>query len=214
MVEKRPEFKEIYKNGAFAQDTLYKNGILFLGVVAAYFDGCEVTCDVHGPVQYETKRGRIGEETDEGRIVGYKYYNPMIKLAKETGFDYWSNIDITLFRETSQKKLVPFFRKFPDIMEEQLKLATKMIIATEPKIIIVSNALVRDVLNDIDGKYNINSDFCFDEDEEFGTPRISSPKELKGIPVFFTSMLSGAGALDKGSFKRLIWHIKFVKGKM
>jgi hypothetical protein len=200
---------------AFAQDKLYKNGILFLGVGAS--DGEKKasegkkksdTCIEKDSVQYETKDGR---DT-------YDYYKPMRRITEETGFDNWSNIDITLFRETSQKKLVPFFRKFPDIMEEQLKLAGEMIKATEPKIIIVSNALVRDVLNDIHGKYKIKSGFCFDEDEKtmgkYGTPKIRSPKELEGIPVFFTSMLSGQRALDNGSFERLIWHIKFVMGKM
>jgi hypothetical protein len=208
--EKISSLKEDYK-WAFSQDTLYKGGLLFLGVGASdgekkASDGKKKsdTCIKKDHVQYETQKGRDS----------YAYYKPMRKITEETGFDNWSNIDITLFRETSQKKLEPFFRKFHVYMEEQVKLAIEMIKATEPKIIIVSNALVRDVLNDIHGEYKIKSGLCFDKDEKLGTPRISSPKKLEGIPVFFTSMLSGQRALDNGSFERLIWHIKFVKGEM
>jgi hypothetical protein len=33
---------------------------------------------------------------------------------------------------------------------------------------------------------------------------------LENIPIFFTSMLTGQRALDKGSYARLIWHIKYA----
>lgn len=182
---------------------MYKNGLLFLGVGASFFDGCEKTCKVHASVQYEQDAGR----------KNYSYYQPMINLAKDTGFDEnWSNIDITVFRETSQEKLVPFFKKFPKIMEEQLKLARDMIIKANPKIIIVSNALVRDVLKENSKKSKIKpSGFSFEFYDRYGTDIIVTPKELEGRPIFFTSMLSGAGALDLGSFARLRWHIEFVK---
>jgi hypothetical protein len=210
MVEKEPEFKEICNLEAFAQDTLYKNGLLFLGIGAS--NGKkedkngkkkEDTCKIHGHVQYETEDGRNS----------YAYYQPIIKLTKETGFgDNWSNIDITLFRETSQKNLIPFFRKFPEIMKKQLELAIKMIIDTDPKIIIVSNALVRDVLKTGTKKSKIESSgFVFHFDNDYGTDIIDTPEELKGRPIFFTSMLSGAGALDNGSFARLRWHINYVQ---
>jgi len=212
MVKKEPELKEIYDHEAFAQDTLYKNGLLFLGVGASLVDGYEKTCNIKHPVQYETHKGRIGEDGKKG----YKYYRPMIELAEETGFNNnWSNIDITLFRETSQEKLIPVFKKFPEIIEKQLKLAVEMIIASNPKIIIVSNALVRDVLKNEFEKSKINSsDFDFNFDDNYGTDIIDTPKELKGRPVFFTSMLSGTGALDKGSFARLRWHIKYVQKRL
>jgi len=220
--KEKSEFKEICKLKAFAQDYLNKGGLLFLGVGASNGnklgkDGIPLkdTCIEKDSIQYETDRGRIGENGKKG----HDYYKPMIKLADKTGFGTnWSNIDITLFRETSQKKLVPFFKKFPEIMKEQLDLAIDMIIATDPEIIIVSNALVRDVLKNDSKKSRINSsgfDFHFDHNiNGIGTDIITTPVELKGRPVFFTSMLSGAGTLDKGSFKRLKWHIKYVINKL
>ena len=32
----------------------------------------------------------------------------------------------------------------------------------------------------------------------------------KRVPVIYSGMLSGAHAIDNGSFDRLIWHIKYV----
>ena len=32
----------------------------------------------------------------------------------------------------------------------------------------------------------------------------------KRVPVFYSGMLSGAHAIDNGSYDRLIWHIKYV----
>lgn len=32
----------------------------------------------------------------------------------------------------------------------------------------------------------------------------------KRVPVFYSGMLSGAHAVDNGSYDRLIWHIKYV----
>jgi len=220
MIENEPEFKEICDLEAFAQNYIYKNGLLFLGIGASNGKKKnkndtlkEDTCDKqHKPVQYETYKGRIGENGNDG----YDYYKPMIQLADKTDFGKnWSNIDITLFRETSQKKLVPFFKKFPEIMKKQLELATEMIIAADPKIIIVSNALVRDVLKNDPKKSKIaSSGFVFHFDDDIGTDIIDTPEELERTPVFFTSMLSGAGTLDKGSFARLKWHIKYVQKKL
>jgi len=208
-VGKISKLKKLYKRDAFLQDTLYKNSILFLGISASTRKGYADTCEKVNHVQYETEIGRIK----------YPYYKPMRDLSSETGFgSNWSNIDITLFRAKDQKELELFFNSSSDIMQDQLDLATRMIIDVKPEIIIVSNAFVGKVLhNNEDVQLRVKSGFCLDYDEKvidkYGTPLISSPKALKGIPVFFTSMLSGQRALDIGSRNRLIWHIKYVQNK-
>ena len=212
MGEKIPEFKNIYNLNAFTQDFLYENTILFLGVGASdgekeLKDGTrrKKTCTIKnsGNCEYHYER-------EEGRIK-YDYYKKMIKLAKITGFENWSNIDITLFRETRQKIIRPFYKNFTKIMQAHFDLAKKMIIYIKPKVIIASNAFVRDVIK---GDAYIDTGFILLDDKKtihkYGTPLINSPDELKNIPIFFTSMLSGAGALDNGSFDRLSWHIKYV----
>jgi hypothetical protein len=208
--------KTIYDEDAFVQDFLYKKSLLFLGVGASSSksktgEDKKKTVDKKGVVQYET---------DDGRNY-YHYYDPMIKLAEQTGFEHWSNIDITLFRETNQDVLIHFFKndkKYSGIMEKQLELAIDMIIKVEPEIIVVSNAFVRKVLRplgvflkDDDKVTDFDSGFRFEPDKNYGTPIIIKPEKLKGKPVFFSSMLSGQRALDKGSFELLIWHINFVK---
>jgi hypothetical protein len=47
-------------------------------------------------------------------------------------------------------------------------------------------------------------------DSEMGTHKIINQVELENIPIFFTSMLTDQRALDKGSYARLIWHIKYA----
>jgi hypothetical protein len=200
--EPKPKSKEVCSR-AFAQDTLYKNGLLFLGIGASFRKGYKKTCNLeHKHVQYEKDVGRNS----------YPYYRKMINLAEETGFgNNWSNIDITLFRTANQDVLEYFFKEAPKIIEKQLDLAIDMIIATNPKIIIVSNAFVRDVFKKERKDLNIESCFKSHFDDHYGTEIIDTPKELKGKPIFFTSMLSGVRALDLGSLERLSWHIKHVK---
>jgi pseudouridine-5'-phosphate glycosidase len=69
----------------------------------------------------------------------------------------------------------------------------------EPKVIVVSNAFVSNILQ-------AELDIVFDE--TLGCHFIDLKN--KAYPVFFTSMLTGQRALDKGSMMRLKWHIKRV----
>ncbi|MEK7256563.1 MAG: hypothetical protein AAB316_17540, partial [Bacteroidota bacterium] len=57
-------------------------------------------------------------------------------------------------------------------------------------------------------EHGVWMDLDFQMDKTIGTPR------WEDIPVFFTSMLAGQRALDKGSFERLKWHLKWVKDKI
>ncbi|MES1182139.1 MAG: hypothetical protein ABUL44_05020, partial [Flavobacterium sp.] len=80
----------------------------------------------------------------------------------------------------------------------------RIIELARPKIIIVSNTKAR-------GFFISEAMFTIGFNEEIGTDVIINEGSiLKNTPIFFTSMLSGQRALDKGSFRRLIWHINFV----
>jgi hypothetical protein len=54
--------------------------------------------------------------------------------------------------------------------------------------------------------------FKFDEDLGCDVIQASkdTPVELVGTPVFFSSMLSGQRALDRGSWERLAWQMRRV----
>ena len=49
---------------------------------------------------------------------------------------------------------------------------------------------------------------ALDYDEELGVAMHKIGE--KRVPVCYSGMLSGAQAIDNGSFDRLIWHIKYV----
>jgi len=203
------DFQNIYKRGAFMQDTLYENSILFLGIGASWDEEKINTCkipDKDNNIQYETKEGR----------KKHPYYAKMIEIAKETGYgECWSSIDMSLLRETRQEYIEPFFKNHLDFMQGQFDLAETMIIDIKPKIIVVNNAFVRDLFKPPqESKKLIESKFSFNFDTTLGTDRIIAPEELKDTPVFFTSMLSGQRALDNGSYERLKWHINFVLEKI
>jgi hypothetical protein len=91
-------------------------------------------------------------------------------------------------------------------------VARQRILHIKPKVIVISNALVRMFTGKERGgvpgdEYGVWMDFCFEFDHTIGTDIIVEPEELKGTHVFFTSMLSGQRALDNGSRERLTWHI-------
>ena len=106
-----------------------------------------------------------------------------------------------------------------DFVCRQLVISKQIIENVNPKIIVVNNSLARRLSGrekiEFNGKWIsewINFDFIFDKD--LGTDRIISTDHLNNTPVFFTSMLTGQRALDKGSYERLIWQIKFVLEKI
>jgi hypothetical protein len=199
----------VKERALFAQDYLWKGAIMFMGIGASwgqekYFEHLVRSENVH----YEAEEGR----------KEFPYYQPMYELAKNTGFTKekgegcFSNVDLTMLRETNSKIIEEFYKdkKALIFMEEQCHIALDMIKAAKPPIIIASNALVRRILKEEFFKTGFVSEF----DNDFGTEIIRSPEFLKGIPIFFTSMLTGQRALDIGSRARLHWHINFVLGKL
>jgi len=116
-------------------------------------------------------------------------------------------------RETSQKKIESIYdqKNGPEFIYDQLLVSKEIIELSKPKIIIVNNSLSRKYLG-FEKTNNINVwigfDFIFDE--KIGTYKVINNEKLENTPIFFTSMLTGQRALDKGSYERLLWHIKFV----
>ena len=148
----------------------------------------------------------------------YKYFHKFFEVAKETNLN-WGHIDILYNRETNQKNIEKLFktdrgRKF---LNKQFKITKevidKLIDPDNPRIFVVTNALARDFLgkyyeNDPDERTNHRIGYNFIWNEDIGT------YFYKNNPFFFTSMLTGQRSLDNGSYKRLIWHINFIKDRM
>ena len=81
-------------------------------------------------------------------------------------------------------------------LTRQIELFRDLLNELKPKIIVVANAFASKIFR------NEFPEIIWDN--EFGTYR------LEGKPVFFTSMLSGAGVMDSGSLERLKWHLAYV----
>jgi hypothetical protein len=146
---------------------------------------------------------------------GYpKFWQPFEDIASRTNLT-WTHLDLLGIRETKQTNV----RKIlgtelgVNFVLQQLLIAKQIIEEAKPRIIVVCNTLSRFFLGydmTVDKKHNVWMGYEFEFDEDLGTDRIVTKGDLFGTPIFFSSMLSGQRALDTGSEKRLVWHIKRV----
>jgi len=149
--------------------------------------------------------------------LDYRYFKKFFDVAEKTGLK-WGHMDLLYNRETSQKKVARLLKteRGVDFIYKQCMISKvvldKLIDERKPRIFVVNNSLARELL----GEYHmekpieksshwIGYDFVWNED--FGT------YVFKNNAFFFTSMLTGQRALDRGSYQRLIWHINQVKNK-
>lgn len=181
-------FEDIKRRGFAIQDQIYYGGIVFVGINPSYNEN---TGD-KGNIFYNPTF-----------VTTYPYFREFVNISNEVGLP-WSHLDLTFVRETSQKFIqdinsnnAPLFLKF---LQEQYALAKEIIAESRPAVIVVCNALASEW---------IRNDQSLDKyfDEELGTYRISGGA-LDGTPLFYSGMLTGQRALDKGSRERLVWHIK------
>lgn len=184
------DFIESKERGFAIQNDLEENSLMFIGINPSY-NG------VPGSTYYDNSHGET-----------HKYFKKFIDISIQVGID-WSHLDLLYFRETNQKvvKSLADTNLGHNFYDEQLKISKKIIERTKPKLIVVNNTYARDLLH---SESFSSPKYDFEFDDKIGTYRIVNNKELDGTPIFFTSMLTGQRALDLGSYKRLIWHIKFV----
>jgi len=162
----------------------------------------------------EDKREVIKKERNiaKGRYAGvdepYQYFKPFKEISKEVKFN-WEHIDIfrTIAKNQSELKNILEIssngENICDFGKKQIDIFKELLEKLEPKIIVVQNALARDI---IQIEYGIDEN-SWNEDEGFHTIVLNG----KEIPIFFSGMLSGRRRLDKGSEKRLVWHVKKAK---
>jgi hypothetical protein len=134
----------------------------------------------------------------------HPYFKRFTEIANECEIE-WTHLDLLFFKETNQKVVDEILIK-PGGVEfiwQQLQISRELIEQASPKVIIVSNTMARRFLGkEKSGDNNKWLDFDFTWDDEIGTWLWNE------TPVFFSSMLTGQRALDKGSYERLIWQVK------
>lgn len=134
----------------------------------------------------------------------HPFFAPFKRIAAAVAHP-WAHFDLLFQRETDQKAIDTLCAAphGVDFVWEQLQVSKRLLDAAQPAVLIVCNTKARELLGlDKAGDRNVwlGLDFCWDD--ALGTYR------YQGVPTFFSAMLSGQRALDKGSHKRLEWHIK------
>lgn len=187
--------KDVMERGYGVHDEIIKDTILFISINPS-FSGENLK-----------KESYFINIEQEGKT--FPYFKKFIEIAKEVNTK-WSHFDLLFFRETSQK-YVDFILKHEigvKFIAKQLEISKNIIALARPKIIVVSNTKSRYFMKS--KKKNgvgttMGYEFLFDE--KIGTHVIINDPVLNGVPVFFTSMLTGQRALDNESYQRLICHI-------
>lgn len=136
------------------------------------------------------------------QAVSHPYFKKFEDISEKSGMP-WQHYDMLYLRGTKQAEVqnLTKTKEGTDFLLEQARLSEKILTLAKPKIIVVNNAFARDILSEWLG-------WNFEQSDTLGT------KTHNGIPIFFTSMLTGQRALDLGSYERLIWHINFVKKQL
>ena len=137
---------------------------------------------------------------------GYKhrYFTKPQMLNDAIGISRLSHVDMFSVR-TRHQYVVQGIVNDPDaqeFVEEQLRLFRTIVDGASPRAIVVVNALASHLIR------KGRALGALDYDEELGVAMYKIGE--KRVPVFYSGMLSGAHAVDNGSFDRLIWHIQYV----
>jgi|SRR3989344_2041974 len=180
---------------------LKKNKLLFVGINPSFSEKSEEEYKFSNN-NFSIKKDIKKEEKARNEYSYYKKFKQISRKIFGNEME-WEHIDLFFIREKSQNDLkriiYPKNGKFNDFGREQLNLSLNKIKELEPKIIVVANALASNIIKK---EWNIK-DNDFNKELGFHKVEINDKK----IAIFFSGMLSGQRALDKGSFERLIWHI-------
>ena len=195
--EKFSEIK-IKERGYAIQDYIHTNSLMFIGINPSYNGISE-------SFFYNNLNNEI-----------HPYFRKFQEISEIVDIP-WTHFDLLFVRETQQNEIEKIYSQQNglDFIYKQLEISKQVIELARPKIIVVNNSLARKYLGldkNIERNENIWMNFTFDFDPNIGTYLISEGV-LKNTPVFFTSMLTGQRALDRGSYERLMWHINFVLEK-
>ncbi|MFA9388755.1 MAG: hypothetical protein ACERKD_03055 [Prolixibacteraceae bacterium] len=200
---------EMCKIPPLSVDEIDETGIVFIGINPSLSEDDRK----HFFTNEEKAMGFYTLNTNGGE--NHKYFKKFADLSTKTSLP-WCHFDLLYMRETRQSKLNDLmkFERGRHFIYHQLMVSKQIINQimerNKSAIFVVNNALSRDLLGKDKPKgvaeHWMNFDFEFNHD--WGTD------SCNGHPFFFTCMLTGQSALDRGSYERLVWHINFVKEKL
>jgi hypothetical protein len=139
--------------------------------------------------------------------IKYDYFKKFPEIAGEAfagDTSRWEHIDLFFNHETNQKdfeKKILKNKELKSFVNAQLDLSKKLIGYVEPQAIVVVNALAAEIF---EGR--LKDEFPLKWNDEYGC-HVTVLRQ-RSIPILLASMLTGQRAMDKGSYRRLKWHIK------
>ena len=110
--------------------------------------------------------------------------------------------DLLFIRETTQENVLNWKEKYASFFKDQLDISKRIIIKSDPKLIVVLNAGARKLFKEMFGNPNV--------DKTLGARIYRLNENKRETPVLFSGMLSGGRALDLGSKESLQWHIEYI----
>lgn len=198
----RKDYKETYlklgnqwdkyaQRGYDIIDKVQKEGLLLVGINPSFDERFVGPC------------ASVVRDSDNG---GYQhpYFVKPKKLNDDIGIGSFSHVDMFSVRSRPQHVVQDIVndQNSQGFVEEQLGLFRNIVDGASPRAIVVINAFASNLIRT--GRALGPLDY----DENLGVDMYKIGE--KRVPVFYSGMLSGAHAVDTGSFNRLIWHIKYV----
>ncbi len=141
------------------------------------------------------------------------YFKKFGEMADYCGNNLnWTHLDLLPIRETNQNSVDrDVVSKFPKLTNTYLhNVSRKILEQSNPKAVVVVNATARLLLGKDQNGDKVWAGYTFDFNPTNGAYYITNSENLKGIPFFFSGMLTGQRALDLGSYERLKWHVAKV----
>lgn len=140
-------------------------------------------------------------KTEKLSFRKYSYFKIMHRIANELSIPC-EHIDLFLYKLTSQEKFKKLLLKGDKLNKfaiEQLAIFDAALNAAKPRVVVIANAYGSEIIN----KHFANR-IRFDKKNGW---HIFTLLNGKGVPLFFSSMVSGQRSLDVWSRNRLVWHI-------
>jgi len=210
-----------YRKHFLLPESVLENSLLFIGINPSFTKGSCIPKDEENIHFYQTEINKNDKDIP--------YFEKIRSVAKYCGID-WTHLDLFFIRETNQKLIeeLTYNKLGIDFLNAQLEISFEIIEKSQPKLIIVANALASEFFGkkkenkhrNIDGPIWRGFDLFFDENKsgnkstfnsEIGTYEIKLNNSI--VPIIFSGMLSGQRALDIGSLERLKWQAKMILAK-
>lgn len=180
-----PHWVKYSQRGYDIIDKVAKDGLLFVGINPSFDESNEVAC------QSDVRKSDNGGYNHQ-YFVKPKLLNDRIELGELSHVDMFS---LSTRHQYVVRDIVndPACHTF---VEEQLRLFRAIVNGANPRAIVVINAMASSLIKN---GYALGP-LAYDADLGVDMYMV----EGKRVPVFYSGMLSGAHALDNGSYDKLV----------